>query len=275
MKWLQAFRKQFPHKYAINAQLLGDEAELAWSNLGFWQADTRSYPQACQALADHLAQALKLASHDQLLDIGCGQGASLQHWLHDYQIQRLSAVELQPACIEKIQKKLNSKADIRCASFLNLNTVFPDLRFDVVLCIDAAYHSALNSFLFSTSSVLNSTGRLGFHYLMLSDKYVNLNALQRLKYQALLKAADVNLHDLMNQKGLQQALQQAEFTNIQIEDISEQVFAGFAHYAETVLNTAEASKGVDSFKIKMTAKLCRRLFEGGIVRYVQVAAQKG
>ena len=56
MKWLQAIRSNVPkHKYAINAHILGDHNELAWSNLGYWEDTTSSYPEACQALADQLA----------------------------------------------------------------------------------------------------------------------------------------------------------------------------------------------------------------------------
>ena len=262
------------HKYAINAKLLGDDAELAWSNLGYWQADTQSYPQACQALADQLALAVRLQPEDVLLDIGCGQGASLKHWRQPYQIQQLSAVEMQPACVEKIQKNLNSNAEIHCGSFLNLKQIFPQKRFDAVLCIDAAYHSNLNSFLLSTQSVLNSNGRLGFHTLMLSDHVLNLNALQQLKLRAVLKAADVNLHDLMTEAALRQRLMQFEFKNIQILDFSAQVLAGFAHYAETELKNSIGVKRLDQLKIDMTAKLCRMLFEAGLVRYVQIAVQK-
>lgn len=276
MTWLQTVRNFLPqHKYAINANLLGDEAELAWSNLGFWQADTQSYPQACQALADHLAQAIQLKSEDTVLDLGCGHGASLQHWQQHYQIQQLSAVELQPACVAQIQKNLNSKFEIHCSSFLNLKQIFPQKTFDAVLCIDAAYHSTLNSFLLSTASVLNSNGYLGFHTLMLSDDFLNLNALQRLKLQALLKAADVNLQNLMTEQALRQCLAQYEFKTVQIEDLSEQVLAGFARYVETALKASAPSQGLEHFKIQMTAKLCRTLYASGMVRYVQIAAQKG
>ena len=167
MKWLQAIQQYLPtHKYAINSRILGDDAELAWSNLGYWEDAKSSYPQACQELAFHLAQSIQLTSNDHLLDLGCGQGASLIFWLKQFQIQNLSAVELQPHCVEKIQKNLNSKVKITQDSFLNLKNIYPQHRLDVVLCIDAAYHSDLNSLLFSVFDVLNSKGRFAFHYLM-------------------------------------------------------------------------------------------------------------
>ena len=48
--------KVIGHKYAIDAQWLGDDSLLAWSNLGYWQAQQHNYPLACQSLADQIAQ---------------------------------------------------------------------------------------------------------------------------------------------------------------------------------------------------------------------------
>lgn len=284
MKWMQALRSQLPaHKYAINAKLLGDDAALAWSNLGAWtQGDT--YPEACQALADHLALALQLHSADHVLDLGCGQGASVLHWLERYQVRRISALDLQPACIANIKNVLQLKtaadanvqnftADLHCGSFLNLNQHFPEPRFDAVMCIDAAYHSALDPFLQSSTSVLNSKGRLGFHYLMLSDDFLNLKPWQKLRYTALLKAADVTLKDLPTQPQLHQQLEKFGLHQICIENISAKVLGGFAQYAQQ-LCAAQSGTGIAQFKINATGKLCRTLFAEGLVHYVQVSAQK-
>ena len=274
MKWLQAIRQYVPsHKYAINSRLLGDDAELAWSNLGYWNDAKSSYPAACQKLAFHLAESIQLKSTDRVLDLGCGQGASLVFWMEHFQIQNLSAVELQTECVEKIQKNLNSKIKIQQDSFLNLKNIYPQNCMDAVLCIDAAYHSDLNSLLLSVVDVLNSKGRFAFHYLMLSDTFLNLNSLQRLKYQSLLKAADVNLKNLNSKQNLQHQVQQAGFENIQIEDISEFVFQGFADYIQEQQSQTSLSH-VDQFKIKMTAKLCEKLYRDGLIRYVQISARK-
>ncbi|MCL6230686.1 SAM-dependent methyltransferase [Acinetobacter amyesii] len=274
MKWLQAIRHYIPsHKYAINSRLLGDDAELAWSNLGYWNDAKSSYPAACQKLAFHLAESIQLKSTDRVLDLGCGQGASLVFWMEHFQIQNLSAVELQTECVEKIQKNLNSKIKIQQDSFLNLKNIYPQNCMDAVLCIDAAYHSDLNLLLLSIFHVLNSKGRFAFHYLMLSDTFLNLNSLQRLKYQSLLKAADVNLKNLNSKQNLQHQVQQAGFENIQIEDISEFVFQGFADYIQEQKSQMSLNH-VDQLKIKMTAKLCEKLYRDGLIRYVQISARK-
>lgn len=274
MKWLQVFRCNLPqHKYAINVELLGDHAEYAWSNLGFWQGARESYPQACQQLADQLAQAVGLTSSDQLLDLGCGQGASLKHWLEHYQIEDLSAVELQPECVHKIRQQFAQQLTIYCQSFLNLKELSFSQKKDVVLCIDAAYHSPLDLFLDSVSAVLNSTGRLGFHYLMLSEQWQNLTQLQRKKYHYLLKAADVNLVNLAQQQDYIRILKQHHFEQIEIIDISQPVLYGFSNYAESLVPQTQTD-WLALLKIRMTAKLCAKLYQDGLVRYVQISAVK-
>lgn len=282
MKWLQAFKKTSPqHKYAINAKMLGDDALLAWSNLGYWDDATSSYPQACRQLADKLAHSVHLNSKDHLLDLGCGQGASLLHWKTHYQVQSIDAVELQPECIAEIQKNLPQINHIYCESFLNLKNIPFKAKFDVVLCIDAAYHSHLNSFLKSVNSVLNSKGRFAFHYLVFSPEYAALNSFQKFKYRILLKCADVNIDHLMDQNTIKETMQNFGFENIQIENLSEYVLKGFSEYFMNKLDlknqkssSRESGKGIDAFKIKMTAKLCQKLYQDGIVDYVQISATR-
>lgn len=277
MQWFQALRQRLPqHKYAIDASLLGDQSQLPWSNLGYWRAGQQDYVAACRTLADRLAETVGLNSKDKLLDLGCGQGASLLHWQQHYQVQYLAGVELQPACVANIQQHLPDLNAIYSASFLRLKDMHFSQHFDVVLCLDAAYHSSVPELLEQVCSVLNANARIGFHHLILSEKWNSLNALQKRKYQFLLKSADVDLKNLMSKNELYHCLENSEFKNIQIEDLSEAVFSGFVNYVNQHLNSKnlkQKGKGLDQFKIRMTAKLCQKLYQEGIVRYVQVTAQ--
>lgn len=267
-----ALSRLIPHKYAIDASNLGDDGELAWTNLGFWK-NTQNYREACCQLADHLAQAVNLNSKDHLLDLGCGRGASLLHWLQYYQPKSVSAVELQSKCVNKIQKLIPEINQIYSGSFLNLKQFEFKQCFDVVLCIDAAYHSHLNSFLDSVVPVLNSKGRLGFHYLMRADSCQNMTVLQEQKHRYLLKAADVVWDNVPNEKTLRNTLEQQGFVDVQIEDLSEQVLLGFSQYIQNQQERNQ-SRGLANFKIQMTAKLCRQLYQNGYVRYIQITAIK-
>ena len=68
------------------------------------------------------------------------------------------------------------------------------------------------------------------------------------------------------------ALQQHGLEQIVLEDLSTAVLAGFSQYIVTRTKTERG--GLDQIKIQMTAKLCQRLFEEGIVRYIQLSAVK-
>lgn len=270
MPLLQAIRKKYPqHKYAINAVMLGDTRNLAWSNLGLWQT-AQCYSDAGQALAEHLAQLIHLNSKDRLLDLACGQGASIELWNKKYNIQNISAVELQPECVNHLQNHAPFLNSILCDSFLNLtSSTFPQ-KFDAVLCIDAAYHVVLNTFLSAIQNVLAVHGRLGFHTLMLHDHFFDLTLVQQKKYMFLLKAADVNLRHLMCKNKLQCTIMKHGFSQVFIQDLSENVLQGFANYIDKgQLNLT----GLDGFKIKITAKLCAKLFRDGWIRYVAIAVQ--
>ena len=270
MTLLQAIQRKLPkHKYAINVVLLGDSSECAWSNLGYWHSKN-NYIEACQNLAVHLAEGVNLNSKDQVLDLGVGYGASLILWQDKYNSKNIQAVELQNDCVNLIKSKKIKGLNIVQESYLNLKNIPFMHKFDVIFCIDSAYHHNLNLFLTAVTSVLNSKGRIGFHTLMLSERWKNLNSLQKQKYIWLLKAADVQIKNLNSKVELEKKLNEFQFENIHIEDLSKEVLFGFSNYVEQYLQCDK--KDLDYLKIQMTAKLCQKLFNDGLIQYVQVIA---
>ncbi|WOE31004.1 MULTISPECIES: class I SAM-dependent methyltransferase [unclassified Acinetobacter] len=271
MSLLQAIQQMFlTHKYAIDPALLGDNTAVAWSNLGFWH-HSQHYGEAAEKLADHLAQCIKLNSQDRVLDLGSGYGASLLYWQKNYQITEMTSVELQPLCVEKIQHYFNHSVAVYCDSYLNLKSLHFKKKFDAVICIDSAYHSPLNLFLEAVHSVLAPNARIGFHYLVLSQNWCNASLWKKYQYKCLLKTADIELQNLTSIDELQSKLQQFNFKNVTVIDLSDAVLLGFAEYIEQ--NFMNHKNNLKSFKIKMTAKLCRKLFEEGLIQYVLVHAQ--
>ena len=278
MPKLQVPFKRPQHKYAINAALLGDPHNCAWSNLGLWTQSSSSYVDACEALAAELADSVHLNAKDKVLDLGCGQGASLILWKEKYLVKYLEAIELQNEHVLKNQKFLPHVDKIHQGSFLELDPAQFEFKFDAALCIDAAYHSDLNSFLSAVNGVLNSKGRLAFHYLVLSDRYLNLNALDKIKLKFLLKSADVQLDHLKTTAQLNNVCEQYGYEMLNIENISEAVFAGFADYVKSATFKKQIKNTphhfIDLIKIKLTAKLCAKLYADGLVEYTQISLRK-
>ena len=77
----------------------------------------------------------------------------------------------------------------------------------------------------------------------------------------------------MGQQQLEQTLEQYGFDAIEIQDFSEPVLNGFAEYIAS-RKAEKHSFNFAQFKIEMTAKLCRKLYQDGWVRYIQVSAVK-
>lgn len=278
MKSAQVWWKQTqPHKYAINAALLGDTHNCAWSNLGYWDAPNLNYPQACERMARRLADAVQLQATDRLLDLGCGQGASLLLWTEQYHVTDLEAVEMQPDCVTHNRKFLPHIPAIHCGSFLQLQQLPLQRTFDVALCVDAAYHSSLPELLTSVVPCLAPGGRLALHALVLSERAAQLSRLQRWQLRMLLKAADVKLDSLYSLAQLPSVFQQQGLVLQQAQIISHEVFHGFAYYIEH-LDTRHWKQipqhALDQVKIRMTAKLCSKLYREGYVDYVELAAYK-
>lgn len=270
-KWLLSKTSAFSqHKYAIDADMLGDDAECPWTNLGLWQ-NSSTYKLACQNLAAHLADALALKATDSILDLGCGQGASLLFWQQHYAVQHITAVELQPNCIDHIKQQVWAKSiELHQGSFLALDA-FNLKQYDVVMCIDALYHHHAIEFLAHIHPYIAPSGRIGFHYLMLNSRFDHLSAYQKIKYQYLLKAADIDIQHLQTATVFQAEMQALGYKDIMIDDLSPDVFSGFSEYVQHKLSVQHINN-LDTLKIRMTAKLCQKLADDGVIEYVQVYA---
>lgn len=272
------------HRFAIASALLGDPDLLAWSNLGFWQntgdhQNTYDYQVACAQLAEQVGLAAKLKPHDYVLDLGCGQGASLRYWTKQFGIRHLSAFDIQPACIAGIQAANLPELDgIYQAAFdqLPLPSDSLDHAFDAVLCVDAAYHARLTDFVAVNSAALKPDGRMAFTTLSKSKRWPLASLWQKTITLRLLSMAYVPAQNLLHPEEILTTLQQAGFTDIGLQVMDQQVLAGFAQYIEQIAppKTLTLAAKADWIKIKMTARLCGFLAKHGLVHYVLVSARR-
>lgn len=271
------------HRFAIASPLLGDPNVLAWSNLGFWRntlddQNTSDYQRACAQLAQQVGLAAGLKTSDVVLDLGCGQGASLAYWAKQFGVQHLSALEIQPACIARIQAAHLPQLDgIYQAPFDQLP--LPDHRlkhaFDAVVCVDAAYHAQLADFLAVNMAALKPQGRMAFTTLVKSSRWPQAGWLYQHLTLKLLNMAYVPAQNLQPQHEIIATLQQAGCIDIQLQVLDQEVFSGFAKYIqqlEAPKHLAWAAK-TDWLKIKLTAQLCHFLAQHGLIHYMLVSAR--
>ena len=274
-----------PTKFAIDSKLLGDPNRLAWSNLGYWRNSRSSdehtnppndYIAACQQLANIVGSATQLTSTDKLLDLGCGQGASLHYWSTAFSVKHITAFELQTTCIEKINQASLPQLDaIYHASFSHLPLPNAQLEhaFDVVLCVDAAYHAPLNDFLAVNQAALKPHGRIGFTTLIRPESTLKNNRVFKKLKPYLFNLAAIPQQQLNTEIEVIDALKSFGFRNIQIKHLDHEVLNGFAQYIKRQPPRLNPNNFSQWLKITLTAKLCGFLYQHKLVHYSVVSAE--
>ena len=278
---------QTSSKFAINSTLLGDPNTLAWSNLGFWHAKSSesdnhapiNYITACENLAHVVGDAAHLHNTDHVLDLGCGQGASLHYWHTTFGVQHITAFEIQSTCIANIQQAALKPLDaIYQASFSQLPLPAAQLyhAFDAVLCVDAAYHASLNDFLAVNQAALTPQGRMAFTCLIrpANSKKSGFLLGQLKKYfnKPMFELTSVPQQHLYTEQDLIQLLSSFDFIDIQIKHLDQPVLAGFAQYIQQQPPAFSTGHMAAWLKITITAKLCRFLYQHQLLHYSVVSA---
>lgn len=266
------------HVYYIHAALLANNNTQKWTNLGLWEKDHHiDYVVAAYQLAHHMGQSLALTPQQKVLDIGCGYGASIQVWRDDFAIQNMSVLEMQPICCHYLKQHYASiLMNIYQQSIFSARPLKYQQRYDVVISIDAAYHSSLQCYLDAISPWLAEKAKIGFHVLIKSERWQDAPVQQKTTLQRKLKWAKVDTEDLLTQSALCELMQQHGYRDIQIANLTQQVFSGFSNYIENHANTWSWREKLtlSALKIYLTARLCHDLAQSDLIYYVQVTAQK-
>lgn len=277
-------RADHSRAFAIASDLLADDGAAGWSNLGCWpvaaSAAAVSYPQACRELALRVGQAAGLGVNDAVIDLGCGQGASLALWPQAFAVTRVTGVERQPDCVAAIRARapaLPALQAIHAGRFdrLPLPAGLPAHGFDAALCVDAAYHAeSLAAFAGCAAATLKPGGRLAFTTLVLSAAGERLPVWSRRRLLALLALAGIPAASIGSAAGMQGTLTAAGFAGVRLTALDAEVLAGFAAF---VTGRREQLSWRQRLlpgwrKISLTARLCRYLQVSGVLHYSLVQA---
>lgn len=272
-------------KFEIAGQLLaGQTGDWRWNNLGDWQA-AATYEQACSDLARRHAVMAGLSAQDQLLELACGYGASLDLWQDQFQVTHISALEYRQRCVDWLNpsgtKPQNSNTihiQVLQGRFDQpLPAALAQRSFDTVLCIDAAYHAtSLLAFLDTARTALRPNGVLCFSTLMWTDEAAKTSNRSVKICQQLLKIADIPAASVLSQVQITSLFDQSGWTSMQIQPIEQQVFAGFAYWVDQQHAQLSARKRYSMAwqKIRATARLCAWLNQNNLLHYVIIRAVK-
>lgn len=263
-----------PDKFNINSQLLSENAhDWHWNNLGYW-TDSTDYGQACQALARLHGDAAQLQTGQHILELACGYGAAFGLWKNIFNINKISALEYRPHCVNYI-KDHDLTSSIYAGRFdyplpYPLNTT----TYDAVLCVDAAYHAqSLAQFLAVIRSALKNGGRFAFSTLVLADDYASFSIHKRVITQGLLALANISQASVLTATQIKDLAAQQKFSDLTIQPLNQAVFLGFADWVThraTQLSFKDKIHA-DWQKIYLTAQWCRWLANNPLLSYVLIS----
>ncbi len=110
--------------------------DSGYSNFGYWTDGTATGRQACDQLLDRLLGMLP-APPAAVLDVACGEGGTTARVHERFPAAAITAVNISPGQL--------ARAAARCpaARFMRMDATqlkFAAASFDLVLCVEAAYH---------------------------------------------------------------------------------------------------------------------------------------
>ncbi|KAJ6575182.1 S-adenosyl-L-methionine-dependent methyltransferase [Mycena capillaripes] len=226
-------------------KLPGDDvARTEWLNMGYWK-DTNVFPQACEALALKLVQAAGCKPGGKVLDVGHGTGESLILLLTYPSVPRpaqLTGITSLPSHHQRSQARvarLNQPVpvvlhagDAIYRPGCHSHPLDPSSGeyFDTILALDCAYHFRPRSqFLRQAYARLHPGGSLA-----LADICFAPGALQTRWTRCV--TAVLRLMPRENMISTDEYVAQMReigFTEVQLEDITEDVFPGFVSFLRT------------------------------------------
>jgi len=162
----------------VDPALLNATATTRWTNLGWWEADVRDYATAARSLATRVGEAAQLRAGDVVVDVACGYGDSLAHWVTAFGVARVVGVEPDPAVSAAVRARIAAwgLADritvvTATAETFDLAAHVPDAT--AIVCVDAAYHfRSRGAWLARIVESSPSGTRIGFSDLAVRDTAV-------------------------------------------------------------------------------------------------------
>ncbi|KAJ7169943.1 S-adenosyl-L-methionine-dependent methyltransferase [Mycena filopes] len=222
-------------------KLPGEDApRTEWLNMGYWK-DTNVFPRACEALAMKLVQAAACKPGGRVLDVGHGSGESLIMLLTHPDVPRpghLTGITSLRSHYARSQARVASlnqavPVDLHAGDAIYrpgsrdhpLNASSEQPKFDTILALDCAYHFKTRvRFLRQAYNRLNPGGSIALADICFSPDATRFVGMV---LRLMPKENMVSSSEYMAQ------LREIGFVDVQLEDITGDVFPGFVSFLAT------------------------------------------
>lgn len=292
------------HVFHIASHLLTKSGLASeWSNLGDWTG-TDDYEKACQQLAIRVGSAADLSTKNQILDIACGNGASLRLWSKFFNVRFIDGIEVQKSCVERIRRaqlvavqqiihadaehllaqNTSHRAKIKKSFLENPYKISDGIgrdvlsSYDAIVCVDAAYHFKQTlAFLKHCSTHLNPNGCLSMTHLMIRSIERNgwKNYLVQLQFRVALFMARISRKSLLTAEAWRQNLNELGFQVVTIDNLDQEVLKGFSDYVAELKKQVSLSRRWHPswWKIWGTGIFCRFVYQNSLLSYALISAK--
>ena len=248
-----------------------------WGNLGDWRR-ARTYPDACAALADRVANGVALRASTRLIDVGFGCGDQLLRWIEHHGCLDIAGLNLSQSQTELARRRLverghaDQAAHLEQGSAQNLDAWAARegrAPVDAVVALDCAYHfTSRRAFLHAAARMLRPGGRLALTDLVLARRDLPWRA--RALLLAMSAASRIPGENWVDEATYREHWRQAGFVIDGFDDISGDVFQPFGEWLtryRASLDPATA-RGVNWTKYRATAAFLRWAGRERVLRYV-------
>ena len=235
-----------------------------WYNFGLWSRQACDFPKAAKELAHKLALLGELQYCPHLLDIGPGYGAQLSLWRSSFQVEKITAIEPNPAAWERAKTYATPETVVLCN---RLQDFTPDKPVHSVIAVDSCYHIPYNEF---WDKIKNLSG---LSQVVLSDFFLLKPPASFLDVTLLKLVGGSAKIPFKNFRTKDQYLDSVSFKAHTWQDVSEQVIDGFCCFVKdrfVRLTWSQRFIKSEMLKVYITYLMLKKMRLRGLIGYALI-----